>query len=100
MFKIFENMFEPYQVTYEIYVGDELSNKQTMEAPKEILIANFIQTVKQIQNDKNPIKIKMIRQETIWDDFENKQKVLNNEIEFDNLAMVAWQNDKQNEGDI
>ena len=35
------NMFETYEVTFEIYIEDKLINKQTMQAPKEILMANF-----------------------------------------------------------
>lgn len=88
-------MFETHQVTFEIYIEDKLTNKQTMQAPKEMLIANFLQTVKQISNDKRPIKIKMLRPEIIWDNFENKQKTLNNEIEFSNNAMIVWEENKE-----
>ena len=89
------DMFETYDVLFEIYIEDKLVNQQMMQAPKEILIANFLQTLKQIQNDKRPIKIKMIRPEIIWDNFENKQKVLNNEIAVSNSAMVSWEENKQ-----
>lgn len=85
------DIFEPFEVTFEVYIEDKLTNKQTMQAPKEMLIANFLQTVQQIQNDKRPIKIKMIRPETIWDNFEQREKVLNNEVEFSNNAMIAWE---------
>lgn len=68
-----------------------------MQAPKEMIMINFIQTAKQIQNDQRPIKVKVIRQEVIWDNFEQKQKVLNNEIELSNNAMTAWEGTKQNE---
>ena len=68
-----------------------------MQAPKEMLIANFLQTAKQIKNDRRPIKIKMIRPEVIWDNFEQKQKILNNEIELSNSAMTIWEDTKQNE---
>lgn len=90
---IFGNMFEMYDVTFEIYIEDKLTNRQTMQAPKEILIANFMQTAKQIQNDQRPIKIKMIRPEVIWDNFEQKRRVINNEIELSNDAMKAWEED-------
>ena len=87
-------MFQPYDVIFEVYIEDKLTNRQQMQAPKDMLIANFLQTAKQIQNDKRPIKIKMIRPEIIWDNFEQKQKVLNNEIELSNNAMVAWGENK------
>lgn len=90
-------MFDIYKVIFEIYNKDKLVNKQIMEAPKEILIMNFLQTVNQIAEDQRPLKVKMIRPETIWDNFENKQKILNNEIEFSNNAMLAWEENKWNE---
>lgn len=88
------NVFEPYEVTFEIYIEDKLSKKQTMQAPKEMLMINFIQTVNQISKDQRPIKIRMLRPEVIWDSFENKQKVLNNEIIFSNNAMLDWEENK------
>lgn len=86
-------MFEIYEVTFEVWVGDDLINKQMMQAPKEIIIANFLNTAKQIKNDNRPIKLKMIVPEVIWDEFEKKQKILNNGVEVINHAMEVWQND-------
>lgn len=86
-------MLDVQDVIFEVYIEDKLTNRQQMSAPKEMLIANFIQTAKQIKADQRPIKIKMIRQEVIWDNFEQKQKVLNNEIELSNNAMINWGRD-------
>jgi hypothetical protein len=36
----------------------------------------------------------MIRPVVIWDEFDKVQKVLNNEIELKNNAMVAWEEGK------
>lgn len=91
------NMFETYEVTFEIYIEDKLIKQQTMQAPKELLMANFMQTANQIIKDSRPIKIKMSRPEVIWDNFENKQRVLTNEIILGNNAMFAWE--KDNKGD-
>ena len=90
----FDDMFETYEVTFEIYIEDKLVNKQTMQAPKEILMANFIQTVDKIGKDRRPIKIRMSMLETIWDNFENKQKTLNKEVAFSNNAMIAWEENR------
>lgn len=90
-------MLEMHNVIFEVYIEDKLTNRQQMQAPKEVLITNFLQMAKQIQNDKRPIKIKMIKQETIWDEFEKQQKVLNNEIELSNNAMVTWQEENKGE---
>lgn len=91
---MFGNIFETYEVTFEIYIEDKLVNKQTIQAPKEMLMVNFVQTVNQIGNDKRPMKIRMFRPEVIWDRFENKQKVLTNEVIFSNNTMVSWEENK------
>ena len=87
--------FEMYEVTFELYIKDKLVSKQTMQAPKEILIANFLQTAQQIQNDSRPIKIKMTKSDIIWDNFEQKQKVLSNEVSISNNAMISWEENKK-----
>ena len=88
------DMFETHEVTIEVYIEDKLTNRQQMQAPKEILIANFLQTAKQMQADRRPIKLKMIRPEEIWDKFEQRQRIINNEIVLSNNAMVAWEANK------
>lgn len=88
---MFGNIFEIHEVSLEIYVEDKLVQRQTMQAPKEILILNFIQTINEIGNDQRPMKIKIIRPEIIWDNFEQRQRVLNNEVVFSNNAMVNWE---------
>ena len=90
-------MFDIYEVIFEIYNEDKLINKQKMQAPKEMIMINFIQTVDQVGKDRRPLKVKMIRPNVIWDNFENKQKVLNNEIEFSNNAMIAWEEGGKND---
>ena len=87
-------MFEMFEVTFEVYIEDKKVQTQTMQAPKEMLEMNFIQLVRQISNDPRPMKIRMYRPEIIWDSFENKQKVIDNEVIFSNHSMVAWQEKK------
>ena len=91
MFINMNGMFETYVVTFETYIEDKLVKKQTMQAPQEMLMISFVQTMEQIINDKRPIKIRMTRQEVIWDNFENKQRVLDNEVAFSNNAMLTWE---------
>ena len=93
---VFGEMFETYEATFEVYVEDELTNKQTIQAPKQILMANFLQTAKQIKDDQRPIKLKMIVPVIIWDEFEQKQKILNNEILISNNAMDLYEEKKGN----
>lgn len=93
-----EDMLDMQDVIFEIYIEDKLVNRQQMQAPKEMLIANFIQTAKQIRADKRPIKIKMIKPNVIWDNFEQRQKSLNNEIELKNEAMAIWEENRNGGG--
>lgn len=90
-------MLDIQEVIFEVYIEDKLTNRQQMQAPKDMLIANFIETAKQIKNDRRPIKIKMIRPYTIWDEFEKKQKTLNNEVSLNNSAMDAWEEKNNND---
>jgi hypothetical protein len=92
MFNIFG---DAYKVNYEIYIGEQLVQKQSIEAPKEMLMINFIQNAQQIGNDKRPMKIRMVVPNTIWDNFDDKEIILNNKITFSNNAMVAWEKDNE-----
>lgn len=91
-------MLDMQEVVFEVYIEDKLTNRQQMKAPKDMLIANFVQTAKQIKNDSRPIMLKMTRQEVIWDDFENKEKVLDCMISISNNAMTAWEENKNGGG--
>ena len=97
MFINMNDMFETYNVFFEVYIEDKLTNRQNMQAPKEILKMNFLQTAKQISQDGRPIKIRMVYPETKWSKIEDKQFTLNNEISFLNNAMVAWEESRGNE---
>ena len=75
-------MFEIFDVTLEIEVKGEGIQRQTMRAPKEIIMANFLQLAKQIKNDPRSIRLKMSRPVIIWDPFEQKQSVIEHVIEL------------------
>ena len=79
-------------------IEDKLSNQQAMQAPKPIIISNFLQTAQQVQKQKMPIRLKMIVPYVFWDEFENKQKCLNNSVEYSNDAMVIWEENRSGGG--
>ena len=83
-------MFESYEVAYETYHQDQLVRREVFQAPKGLLIANFLRMFYTIQNDKRPLRIKMIRPVTFWDEFEQHMRTLHNEIVLDNKAMVTY----------
>ena len=86
---------EIFNATFEIYIEDKLVKRQVLQAPKEMLIANFLQTAKQIRSDQRPMKIRMVNQYVMWDNFENKEKVLDNEISASNEAMIIWEENRE-----
>lgn len=80
-------MFELHEVTFETYVSDRLVKRQVIQAPKALLIGTFVHMAQSIANDSRPMRIKMIRPESIWDPFEQTHRILNNEITLSNRAM-------------
>ena len=88
---MFQDMFEIFEATFEVYLEDRLINRQTIQAPKEMLMVQFAQLYKQIAQEKRPMKFNMIVPQIIWDNFEKQQKVLNNEVLFKNNAMISFE---------
>ena len=80
---------EPMEVLLEQYVGNACISRQKLSAPPEILQAQFMQLVQQVASQSQPMKIRMVRWEDIWDNFDNKQKRLELYIMFQN-----WKDDE------
>ena len=75
---------EPMEVLLEQYIGNALIQSQQLSAPPEILQAQFMQLVKQVASQSQPMKICMVRWEDVWNEFEGKWKKLELDIEFKN----------------
>lgn len=78
---------ETYQAIIEIYLGNQLIKRESFNAPEIMLKSQFMGLVQQIINEDKPMKCKLIVPEIIWDNYEKKQKVLNNYVEFRNRLM-------------
>ena len=79
---------EPLTVTLEQYVGNTCVSRQQLSAPLEILQAQFVQLVQQVISQSQPMKIRMVRWEDVWDKFEGKWKKIECYVEFKN-----WKDD-------
>ena len=79
---------EPITVTLEHYIGNALVQSQQLSAPPEILQAQFLQLIQQIASQSQPMKVKMVRWEKIWNQFDSEWKTLEYSIEFQN-----WRDD-------
>ena len=75
---------EPITATLEQYIGNALVNSQQLSAPPEFLQAQFLQLVRQVASQSQPMKIRMVRWEDVWDKFEVKWKKLELDMEFKN----------------
>lgn len=79
---------EPMTVILEQYIGNALVHSQQLSAPPEFLQAQFIQLVQQVASQSQPMKIRMVRWEDVWDKFDKKWKKLELDVEFKN-----WKDD-------
>lgn len=75
---------ELFEVFFEMLIDEKLVQKQKMTAPADFIIAKFISTAQQIQNNPQHIRIRMVRPELIWDQFDREHRVLENCIEIQN----------------
>ena len=75
---------EIYNVRFEIYHNNNLTQKQVLEAPREVIIMTFLNYAKQIKNIPEKLKVKLIRPELIWIPWDNQHKILENCIEIQN----------------
>lgn len=78
---------ETYQVIIETYIGNQCIQRQSLNAPEQVLKMQFIGLAQQIVQENRPMRVKMIVPEVIWDEIDKEQKVLNNYVEFRNKLM-------------
>ena len=79
---------EPMGVLLEQYIGNACISRQKLSAPPEILQAQFMQLVQQLASQSQPKKIRMVRWEDVWSQFDKEWKKLELEVVFQN-----WEDD-------
>lgn len=79
---------ESMDVLLEQYIGNACVSRQQLSAPPEILQAQFMQLVQQVASQSQPMKIRMVRYENIWNQFDKEWKKLELDVEFKN-----WRDD-------
>lgn len=79
---------EPLTVNLEQYIGNALVHSQQLSAPPEILQAQFMQLVQQVASQSQPMKIRMVRWEDVWSQFDQEWKKLELDVMFQN-----WEDD-------
>ena len=66
---------QTFDVMFTVYLGEQPIRRWQMVAPQEFIIMKFLQTVQQIASQSQPMKVVVARDEVIWDQFEQKQKI-------------------------
>lgn len=75
---------QTFDVIFTVYLGEQPIRLWQMVAPQEFIIMKFLQTVQQIASQSQPMKVVVSRDEVIWDQFEQKQKIIPCTMEFQN----------------
>ena len=73
-----------FDVMFTVYLDEQPIRRWQMMAPQEFIIIKFLQTVQQIASQNQPMKVVVSRDEVIWDQFEQKQKIIPCTMEFQN----------------
>ena len=79
---------EPMKVLLEQYIGNTLVNSQQLSAPPEVLQVQFLQLVQEVASQSQPMKLRMVRWEDVWDRFDSEWKKLELDVAFQN-----WEDD-------
>lgn len=66
----------------ELYLGNQLINKQQITANGAMCQMQFLQTVQELAQTHQPYYLKMFRDEVIYDQFEKTSKTLRVGIEY------------------
>ena len=80
---------ESIEVILEQYIGNALISQHQLSLPPQVLQARFMFFVNKIMSQSQPMKVRMVRYEDIWNQFDKEWKKLELDIEFKN-----WKDDE------
>lgn len=81
----FQEQFEQYSCRIEIEM-DGCVQQQAMEAPRVFLEQQFLSLVQQAASVARPVRVKMIRTERIWSQYDQRYIPQEYALEFTNNA--------------
>lgn len=77
----FDNEME--ECIIEIKIGNQIQ-RQRIQGMVEMIQMQFVQMLQEVGHSDQPIRVKLIKEDIIWNQFEKKSKVLENSIQFAN----------------
>lgn len=81
----FEDNLEIYIL--EIKMGNNIQRHQLQGAPDMVQL-QFMQSMQEVGNTNQPIRLRIIKQEEIWNQYSQSRKILENYIQFANKSYM------------
>ena len=81
----FEDDLETYIL--EIKLGNNIQ-KQQLQGTPDMVQLQFIQLMQEVGNTNQPIRLRISKQEEIWNQYSQSRKILENYIQFANKAYM------------
>lgn len=79
----FEDFGEPEVYTIEIKMGNQ-TQKQKLQGAGQMVMLHFMQLLEQTGRSNQPVRLKISKEEEIWNQFRNEMKTIENFIQFAN----------------
>lgn len=81
----FEDNLEIYIL--EIKMGNNIQRQQ-LQGTSDMMQLQFMQLVREVGNTNQPIRLRIIKQEEIWNQYSQSRKILENYIQFANKSYM------------
>ncbi len=89
----FEDFGEQDVYTIELKIGNQIQ-RQRLQGDGQMVAVQFLQLLNQAANSNQPVKVKISKQEEIWNQYRKKNKILENYIQFANkIYMQVFANE-------
>ena len=79
----FEDFGEQEIYTIEVKMGNQMQ-RQRLQGAGEMVALQFIQLLEQAGKSNQPVRLKISKEEEIWNQFRNEIKTIENFIQFAN----------------
>lgn len=80
-------------VRLEIYVGNQLVEQQTLQAPAQILKMQLMGLAQDLANNPQPMKMIVTKQVSNWSNYQQRMVTVDEWLEFKNNAMCNAEGD-------
>lgn len=71
----------------EIKTGNQIQ-RQNLQGSPSLIKTSVLQLMKQASQSQSPIKIRIIKEEKVWDSFRQEQRQIENYVQFANKAYI------------